>query len=166
MKELKVDLSELELAFSSDGELMSAYFDAETGETHLIEAGLLSRLEEEDPDEPLEASVSDWAERELSLARRILDGWGTRFHHVPHQDSHEGYRDMERFIGTVKDEHLRDLLEVAINGRGAFRRFKDVLFNYPDERQRWFDFQSQRERRRIVDWLESIGISPIGVDLP
>lgn len=38
---------------------------------------------------------------------------------------------------------------------------KDVLSNYPDERQRWFDFQSERERRRIVAWLESIGVSPI-----
>jgi hypothetical protein len=161
MKELKVDLGALELAFSSDNEFMSAYFDAETGKTHFLEAGLLSRIDEEDPDEPVEAMASGPNEDDLSLARQIVDSWGTRFHPVPCQDSREGYRDMERFIATVKNEHLRDLLEVAINGRGVFRRFKDVLLNYPDERQRWFDFQSDRERRRIVAWLESIGISPI-----
>ena len=41
---------------------------------------------------------------------------------------------MEDFIATVRNPHLRELLEVAIMGRGAFRRFKDVLYNYPTRR--------------------------------
>jgi hypothetical protein len=76
MKELKVDLGTLELAFSSDNEFMSAYFDAETGNTHFLEAGLLSRIEEEDPDELVEATASGPTEDDLSLARQIFDSWG------------------------------------------------------------------------------------------
>jgi len=38
---------------------------------------------------------------------------------------------MQAFIATVEDDHLAELLEVAINGKGAFRRFKDVLLKLP-----------------------------------
>ena len=50
---------------------------------------------------------------------------------------------------------LEESLEVAINGRGAFRHFKDVLQEHPQERERWFAFQKQRAHRRILRWLET-----------
>jgi hypothetical protein len=37
---------------------------------------------------------------------------------------------------------------------------KDVLADYPDERERWFAFEDHRIHERIVDWLESEGIEP------
>jgi hypothetical protein len=43
---------------------------------------------------------------------------------------------MERFIGTIADRDRVDRLEIAIEGKGAFRRFKDVLARWPDE-HRW-----------------------------
>jgi hypothetical protein len=46
---------------------------------------------------------------------------------IPKQDSRDGYQDMQEYIWSLEDEHLRELLEVAIQGSGAFRRFKDVL---------------------------------------
>ena len=67
-----------------------------------------------------------------------------RYERIPKAESHEGYRDMENFIATVDNERLAELLEVAINGKGAFRRFKDVLLNYPEERERWFKFKDER----------------------
>ena len=46
---------------------------------------------------------------------------------VHYEGSRDGYRDMELFIETVRDPGRADRLEIAISGRGAFRRFKDVL---------------------------------------
>ena len=37
-----------------------------------------------------------------------------------------GYRDMEWFISDIDDPEIADRLEIAISGRGAFRRFKDT----------------------------------------
>jgi hypothetical protein len=68
---------------------------------------------------------------------------------------------MQAFIATVEDDHLAELLEVAINGKGAFRRFKDVLLNYPKEREKWFEFRDGRMEERALKWLESIGVSLI-----
>src|SRR6476619_6258300 len=46
-----------------------------------------------------------------------------------------GYRDMEDFVAYVRDVHARDLLERAIVGRGAFRRFTDALAECPELRR-------------------------------
>jgi uncharacterized protein UPF0158 len=68
---------------------------------------------------------------------------------------------MEEFIATVSDEHLQELLDVAIQGRGAFRRFKDVLARHPAEQQRWFDFQASRVKARAREWLTDEGYQPV-----
>ena len=68
---------------------------------------------------------------------------------------------MEAFIETVPRQHLQELLQVAIQGKGAFRRFKDVLGAYPQERERWFQFHDERLRQRVLDWLEREDITPI-----
>ena len=68
-------------------------------------------------------------------------------------------RDMQAFIATVEDDHLAELLEVAINGKGAFRRFKDVMLNYPEERERWFQFKDDRMKERAREWLDDIDVT-------
>jgi uncharacterized protein (UPF0332 family) len=64
-----------------------------------------------------------------------------------------GYRDMEDFVAYVRDVHARDLLERAIVGRGAFRRFKDALGEFPELRRAWFAFHDARGERRAIAWL-------------
>jgi predicted nucleotidyltransferase len=64
-----------------------------------------------------------------------------------------GYGDMEDFIARVRDSRARDLLQRAIAGRGAFRRFKDTLFEFPELREAWFKFRDARMERRAIEWL-------------
>jgi hypothetical protein len=64
-----------------------------------------------------------------------------------------GYGDMEDFVGYVRDARARDRLERAIVGRGAFRRFKDALREYPELRRSWFSFHDARTERRAMEWL-------------
>jgi hypothetical protein len=46
---------------------------------------------------------------------------------VPCEGSRAGYHDMVQFIGTIDEPARANRLEIAIQGRGAFRRFKDEL---------------------------------------
>jgi hypothetical protein len=69
---------------------------------------------------------------------------------------------MEAFIATVSSEALQDGLFDAIWGRGAFRRFKDLIARHPDEEQRWYAFKAARLQARALDWLEAEGIEPFG----
>jgi uncharacterized protein (UPF0332 family) len=64
-----------------------------------------------------------------------------------------GYADMEDFVAQVRDPRARALLERAITGRGAFRRFKDTLLDYPELRRAWFAFHDARGEQRAIRWL-------------
>jgi hypothetical protein len=67
--------------------------------------------------------------------------------------SREQYRWMEKFVGSVTDEPLRERLIISIDGKGAFRRFKDVLLAYPAERERWFSYRADLLHWHIHTWL-------------
>jgi hypothetical protein len=69
-----------------------------------------------------------------------------------------GYSDMEDFVAQVRDPRVRDQLERAISGRGAFRRFKDALFDHPALRRAWFAFHDTRGERRGLEWLVEQGL--------
>lgn len=65
-----------------------------------------------------------------------------------------GYADMGDFAARVRDPHARELLEGALRGRGAFRRFKDLLeLDFPELRSAWFAFHDVRSERRAIQWL-------------
>src|SRR5262245_40873189 len=75
--------------------------------------------------------------------------------------SREQYRWMERYIPMVEDPDLQAKLSQAIDGKGAFRRFKDVLMAYAPERERWFAFRSERLRIFMEAWLNAHALNPV-----
>lgn len=68
------------------------------------------------------------------------------------------YQWLDDFIKQVEDDAVRARMEAAINGKGAFRRFKDILLTLPDERRKWFEFRDVKMRERIVEWVAEHGI--------
>jgi hypothetical protein len=93
----------------------------------------------------------DFDEADESLDERDLLG-------IEPLPSHETYEDLADFADRVSDPKAHDLLTRAIEGRGAFRRFKDTLFEWPELRQKWFEFHDARMRRRALDWLLEAGV--------
>src|SRR5580704_11693452 len=75
--------------------------------------------------------------------------------------SREQYRWMERYIPMVEDPDLQAKLSQAIDGKGAFRRFKDVLMAFAPERERWFAFRSERLRIFMEAWLSAHALNPV-----
>jgi uncharacterized protein UPF0158 len=64
------------------------------------------------------------------------------------------YQDMADFAEAITDERTGQRLTRAIQGRGAFRRFKDVLHQeHPDLLPVWHAFHDARAMRRAVQWL-------------
>lgn len=140
-KELKLDLDVLCRAMEDNSWEHQYFLDVETGEI---------------------LSFSDYIDDEETKQQKDqIEEDFERYKPIPRAESSEGYEDMVDFIATVDNEHLAELLEVAINGKGAFRRFKDVLHNYPEENERWFKFKDERMEERALEWLSDIGISPV-----
>lgn len=75
--------------------------------------------------------------------------------------SREQYRWMEHFIDSMEEEELRGKLRRAVDGRGAFRRFKDVLAPHRVDRERWFRFRSDRLREAMERWLNHHDLQPV-----
>ena len=75
--------------------------------------------------------------------------------------SREQYRWMERFIPMVDEGELKTKLSQAIDGKGAFRRFKDVLMSFAADRERWFTFRSERLRTFMEAWLSAHAIQAV-----
>ncbi len=173
-RRLRVDLEDLALAFEGGQEEARDYLDLETGEVVTVTDEARRELEEiaeEANAEALDAEALAAALRRRDLPERMREfvqaaalveaGFGARLIEIPRDDPSEAYRDMEDFIGIVGDGRLQDRLWQAIRGRGAFRRFKDLLADHPREEERWFTFRDGRARRRLLKWLESEGVEPL-----
>jgi uncharacterized protein YciI len=73
-------------------------------------------------------------------------------------ESSEGYRDMVDFTGRINHERLRQRLLDTLDGRGAFRRFRDVVHSGPDEVvAHWQIFRQERALGRARAWLAQHG---------
>src|SRR5262245_31379258 len=68
--------------------------------------------------------------------------------------SYVWYQDMADFAEQISDERAGRRLARAIQGRGAFRRFKGELQEEsPELLPAWYAFRDARARRRAVEWL-------------
>lgn len=90
----------------------------------------------------------------LDLDRK-LDEEDPRYIRIDPLPSWMEYNLMRQFADTVSDTRLRDRLEVALDGRGAFRRFKKVLYDYPDVEKQWFKQRDEWLERQVSDWLKA-----------
>jgi hypothetical protein len=142
-RQLKLDLADLADAFDDASWELRVYLDLDTGEVLHITPDIGG-----DPELEEEAAI-------------VEAGLGTRFLQLPEADSRAGYADMADFVATVAHPRLAERLQNALHGRGPFRRFKDVLLDYPEERERWFAFKRQRLHDRARAWLAAEGIVPI-----
>jgi hypothetical protein len=134
LRDVPVDWEALEDAFENNAPEVHSYLHLTTGEVLRVVDGVA------DP----------------QMHVRIASD--TNYLRIDPVSSREQYRWMERFIPMVEDTSLRDKLSHAIDGKGAFRRFKDVLMTYANERERWFTFRSERLRTFMEAWLTAHAI--------
>lgn len=69
------------------------------------------------------------------------------------------YRDMADFAEALSSVDAGRRLSRAIQGKGAFRRFKNVLYDaHPELLPAWHAFHDSRAQRRAVEWLLEAGL--------
>lgn len=97
-----------------------------------------------------------WCEEDKETAELIDMDWD-RFVRLPEQYEIHEYRMMEEYIDELGDEKLQEELYRAIQGRGAFRRFKDKI-RYAGIEQQWYDFQNDAYREFAIRWCKENNI--------
>lgn len=135
---VSIDWDALETAVERNAPDTESFLDRENGQVVTVVAG--------DPEAPL---------RKRQIADNIEN-----YVRIEPASSREQYRWMERFVASVTDPALRERLIISIDGKGAFRRFKDVLLGYPAERERWFSYRADLLHWHVHNWLKDVGVEP------
>lgn len=104
--------------------------------------------------DPLLTGITD-----EELDDKLDEGIGEKYLCVPKIEPRDTYELMVEFTETVTSSILRKRLEVALSGHKPFRSFKDVLYDFPDERDAWFKFERESHRREVLQWLHAQHIS-------
>lgn len=147
-RRVPVDWDDLELALTMHSDEWASYLDMRTGEIRVARA---------DQDAGADQEREDYELTEEEAEAGLADG--TLIAVEPLASSVE-YAWMAEFADTVPDARLRGSLQVALDGRRPFRRFKDTLAEHPRERERWFAFRDARLHDHIREWLADQGIEP------
>jgi hypothetical protein len=82
-----------------------------------------------------------------------------RFVAIPRIETREQFEWMVAFANGVDEQDVQRRLADALSGKGAFGRFRAVLRDYPDLRQRWFTELQERLVEEARTWLEHEGIA-------
>ncbi|MFH1747962.1 MAG: UPF0158 family protein [Planctomycetota bacterium] len=155
MKKLPVDIGEItELMDMHDTE-SEAYLDTHTGDTVLLPPEMVDLEDDDDL-----GDLPDW-EKELIPIARAINADSERYVPLPESDPREDYQLMVKFAESLNDPGLRNQMSIALDGPGAFRRFRRVLESYPREQERWYTFKDEALAERVQEWLHEIGIEPI-----
>ncbi|MEV7475290.1 UPF0158 family protein [Pseudarthrobacter oxydans] len=80
-----------------------------------------------------------------------------RWLRIDRTGSRNGWQDMAAFAERQHDENLRERLEQAIEGKGAFNRFRDVIHS-EDLSGQWHTFSTDRQMGRAREFLADHGI--------
>lgn len=135
-----IDLDMLEAAME-DSDLASRYFlNLVTGEVVFFSDHL---------------GLSDENERLLEE----IDG-SNDYIAIERIPSHVAYQWMVDFVNEIvapSDEYAAEKLSIALNGKGAFRRFKDTLHRVDHQwLQAWYQWRSKQLEAALDEWLKSV----------
>ena len=73
--------------------------------------------------------------------------------------SYVWYQDMADFADGISDRGAGERLSRALEGKGAFRRFKNELYQrHPELISAWHSLRDARARIRAVQWLADEGL--------
>ncbi len=72
---------------------------------------------------------------------------------LPTQYEINEYQIMVEFIDTINNLEIKENLQRLIQGKGAFRRFKDYCFEM-NIIQDWYKFKEQKYKEIAINWCK------------
>ena len=135
MQQLIIRADEIIMAFEDQSSEMQHFFDHQTGEVLTLFADYMN---EED--------------------RERLEADPDRYLLIEPMESWVGFDIMSDFLDALAEGKIKKELDRALGKNRPFRRFKDVLLNYPSVEKDWFRFHEKAFIQIIKEWLEDHGV--------
>jgi hypothetical protein len=144
---LKVNIAKITDELQMQFDESSAYLNTLDGDVYIVSDEEMNAAEEGDPID----DFPDWQQDNIRIAQQIISG--DNFIELPSKyDVHE-YAIMEEFCYSVTDSKVSEALQIAIQGKGAFRRFKDACHRFGIIDQ-WYSFKTEALNKIAIAWCK------------
>jgi hypothetical protein len=130
---MNIDWEGIVVAFESRSQLITHFFDRESGE-------VIQVVREREPQKHDELAASP------------------RYAALPKDHGERGMGEMELFLGEIENERLRETLRATLSGPDPGLSFREALRLDGREEAKFFQFKQRRARERAEAWLASTGI--------
>jgi hypothetical protein len=130
---MNIDWEGIVVAFESRSQLITHFFDRETGEVVQV-------VKERDPQK----------HEELTTAPRFIA--------LPKDGGERGMGEMELFLAEVENAKLREKLRSTLKDPDPSVPYRDALRTDAREEAKFFQFKQRHARERAEAWLVSMGI--------
>jgi hypothetical protein len=137
------------LQFTEDS--ISYFLDRRTGEIEMMTEEVWSAGEKDE----LISTYPEW-QRDLILKAREIQSTD-HFVELPSKLEIDSYDMMEQFCREYPNRQISEKLSAVIKGKGAFRRFRDMIADLAIQDE-WNRFEHQQFEDIAVEWLEDEGI--------
>ena len=145
---LPVKLKDVVDAFETAAEFGLHFLDKRTGELVMLTDEDWKAAER---DEPL-LKYPEWQHEQILKAKEVQES--EHFIELPDRVEIDEYKIMETFALEYKHQRTSAELLRSIQGKGAFRRFKDTISDlglWPE----WNEFRAKEFEAIAADWLDS-----------
>ena len=130
MVDKKIKLSEIIESLEFTNDMVEYYYDPLKKETFMSNIGDIIEITEEELDELFDRSTG------LQTIDEISEYWL-----------------MNYFTHNIKSDHIYELLQLALNGKGAFGRFYDVCDKY-NLLDSWYEYRDKKYKEIALEWCE------------
>lgn len=76
-----------------------------------------------------------------------------RYLYIPPRLPQHDFYIMEMFIYTIVDFDLAEKFHGVLEGKKPFRNFKDLLYDYPELKEQWFEYKHNTIKNETINWL-------------
>ena len=147
-----VKLEEILNALEIQNDTSMALFNKITGEVLVIDEEEY-RAAEEDKDL---MGYPEWQRDVIKTAKDLIDN-EDNYIRLPSKYYINEYEIMQSFCLSISDQRISDELFYSIEGKGAFRRFKDMIKRFGIETD-WYQYRDEAIKQISIDWCNEEGI--------
>ncbi|MCP3924987.1 MAG: hypothetical protein GY714_20610 [Desulfobacterales bacterium] len=133
---MKVKITEIADELQMQFDESSSYYNTADGKFYLVSDDDFDEAEEANSIEDL----PEWQQDSIRIARQIIST--NNFIELPSRYHIHEYSIIEEFCYSIDDSKISETLQVAIQGRGAFGRFKEACHQF-DIIDQWYLYKTK-----------------------
>ncbi|MBP1990998.1 UPF0158 family protein [Paenibacillus eucommiae] len=146
---IKAKLQDIVDGMDMQIEEYNTYLSLKTGEVVSVYQHDLRTAEDSEEGATFE-HLRDWQQENMKIAVDVVEDFDNYIELPTRFDINE-YDMMENFCYSLKNQRHQDALLQAIQGKGAFRRFKDKIADLDIDAE-WYSYKEEGYKEKAKEW--------------